>query len=114
MPAACVQQEARGDAALVALCNGGDAQERARAFDALYRCHRGFVLFVAHRFTHDEDAAADIAQETFLYLLRRFPPVGDGIHLQAKLDTLLYPFRCVMRLRAKKGAEACHTLENLD
>lgn len=90
MPAACAEQEARGDAALVALCNGSDAQERARAFDALYRRHRGFVLLVARRFTHDDDAAADVAQETFLYLLRRFPPVGDGLDLRAKLDTLLY------------------------
>ena len=104
MPAACAEQEARGDAALVALCNGGDAQERARAFDALYRRHRGFVLLVARRFTHDDDEAADVAQETFLYLLRRFPPAGAGLDLHAKLDTLLYTTAKHLAMTAARNA----------
>lgn len=105
MPAACERQEARGDAALVAQCNGGDPQERARAFDALYRRHRGFVSSVAHRFTHDDDTAADVEQETFLYLFRRFPPTGKGLVLNAKLDTLLYQTAKHLALSAERNSE---------
>lgn len=105
MPAACEGQEACDDDALVARCNGGDPQERASAFDALYRRHRGFVLLVAHRFTHDDDTATDVAQEAFLYLLRRFPPHGDGLALSAKLDTLLYQATKHLALTAERNAE---------
>ena len=105
MPAACDGQEARRDAALVERCNEGDPQERARAFDALYRCHRDFVLHAAHDFTHDDDTVAEIVQETFLYLLRRFPPAGDGLVLKCQLDTLLYQTAKHLALTALRNAE---------
>ena len=81
----------RSDEELVAICNAGDALEAARAFETLYRRHRDFVLRVARRFTRDRELALDALQETFTYLLNKFPPAGDGLVLTARLSTLLYP-----------------------
>ena len=81
----------RSDNALIAACNDGNAREAARAFEILYQRHKDYVLRVALRFVPDTDTALDVLQETFLYLLRRFPPTGPGINLTAKLTTLLYP-----------------------
>ena len=81
----------RSDEELVAVCNAGDAHEAARAFEALYRRHRDFVLRVARRFTRDRELALDALQETFAYLLNKFPPAGQGLTLTARLPTLLYP-----------------------
>ena len=81
----------RSDNALIAVCNDGSAREAARAFEVLYRRHKDYVLRVALRFVPDTDTALDVLQETFLYLLRQFPPAGPGIELTARLTTLLYP-----------------------
>jgi RNA polymerase sigma-70 factor (ECF subfamily) len=81
----------RSDEDLVAICNNGDAHDSARAFEALYRRHRDFVLRVARRFTRDRELALDALQETFAYLLGKFPPSGEGLVLTARLQTLLYP-----------------------
>ncbi|HET8696465.1 MAG TPA: sigma-70 family RNA polymerase sigma factor [Gammaproteobacteria bacterium] len=81
----------RTDAELIEACNRGGPDEAARAFEALYRRHRDFVLRVARRFTRDADLALDALQETFTYLLRKFPPPGEGLLLTARLQTLLYP-----------------------
>lgn len=75
----------------MAICNRGDSASSAAAFEALYRRHRDYVLRVALRFAPDIDAALDVLQETFLHLLRRFPPGGAGLELTARLTTLLYP-----------------------
>jgi RNA polymerase sigma-70 factor (ECF subfamily) len=83
--------ERRSDEELVAICNVGDATEAAQAFAVLYRRHRDFVLRVARRFTHDRELALDALQETFTYLLNKFPPAGSGLELTARLSTLLYP-----------------------
>ena len=71
------------DVVLVAAINGGDAA----AFEVLYFRHREWVAGLAFRFTGDSDAALDVMQETFLYLLRKFP----GFRLTANLKTFLYP-----------------------
>lgn len=81
----------RSDEELVAICNRGGGEEAARAFESLYRRHRDFVLRVARRFTHDRDNALDALQETFAYLLGKFPPAGQGLTLTSHLSTLLYP-----------------------
>lgn len=85
------RQDPRSDETLVEVCNEGDAREAAEAFEALYRRHTDYVLRVALRFVPDTDTALDVLQETFAYLLRRFPPTGEGLELTAKLTTLLYP-----------------------
>jgi RNA polymerase sigma factor (sigma-70 family) len=73
----------RTDAELVADANAGDAA----AFEAIYLCHRDWVLRVACRFTHDQSEALDVLQETFLLLLRKFP----GFELTSRMTTFLYP-----------------------
>jgi RNA polymerase sigma-70 factor (ECF subfamily) len=94
----------RSDEELVAACNVGDAESAAAAFEALYSRHRNFVLRVARRFTGDRDLALDALQETFTYLLRKFPPGGTGLHLTAKLETLLYPVAKSSAITARRKA----------
>lgn len=79
------------DASLVDLCNGGSPREASRAFNALYRRHKSFVLRVVMSVLPDNSLALDALQETFTWLLRRFPPTGEGLQLTAKMTTLLYP-----------------------
>lgn len=85
------QRDSRSDEALVEICNHGDARAAEAAFEALYLRHKDYVLRVALRFSPDIDTALDALQDTFVQLLRRFPPTGEGITLTAKLTTLLYP-----------------------
>ena len=76
------------DAQLVERANAGDGS----AFSTLYRRHRDYVVRVARRFAGDDDLALDAAQETFLYLLGKFPPPrGRRLILTARLTSLLYP-----------------------
>lgn len=79
------------DAVLVDICNHGDSRAAELAFETLYKRHKDFVLRVALRFAPDNDSALDALQETFTYLLRRFPPEGPGLTLTANLTSLLYP-----------------------
>lgn len=81
----------RTDAELVRLCNEGGATEAARSFEALYARHRDYVMRVAFRFVRDPDIALDVLQDTFTYLLHKFPPPGEGLVLTAQLTSLLYP-----------------------
>ena len=81
----------RSDRELVELCNRGDRDEAVQGFETLYRRHRDYVTRVALRFGADRDAAVDVLQETFLYLLKKFPPTGEGLVLTAQLRSLLYP-----------------------
>ena len=76
-------EASRSDIELVAAINRGDAA----AFDVLYFRHRDWVAALAYRFTGDSNASLDVLQETFLYLLRKFP----GFRLTASLKTFLYP-----------------------
>lgn len=81
----------RSDADLVDACNRGDRREATRAFEALYKRHKDYVLRVALRYVNDNDTALDALQETFTYVLRKFPPSGDGITLTARFTSFLYP-----------------------
>ncbi len=72
-----------GDLLLVARVNAGEPE----AFDALVERYSGWVHALAMRFTADPGDAADVVQEVFLYLLRKFP----GFELRARLSTFLYP-----------------------
>ncbi len=85
------KRDPRSDAALVQTCNQDDSRAAQAAFEAIYLRHKDYVLRVALRFTPDIDLALDALQDTFVQLLRRFPPAGDGITLTARLTTLLYP-----------------------
>lgn len=73
----------RTDLELVDALNGGDGL----AFDVLYFRHRDWVMRLAMRLTGNHDDALDVLQETFAYLVRKFP----GFVLTAGLTTFLYP-----------------------
>lgn len=71
------------DEALVDAANRG----RAEAFEALYRRYRTWTIHLAERLTGDHELALDVCQETFLYLLKKFP----GFELRASFKAVLYP-----------------------
>jgi RNA polymerase sigma-70 factor, ECF subfamily len=73
----------RTDQQLVAAINAGDHA----SFDALYWRYRDFVLRLARRWTASDDDALDVAQETFLYLAKKFP----GFRLTSAMTSFLYP-----------------------
>ena len=75
--------DSRTDNDLVAAANAGDAS----ALEALYLRHRDWVIGLAWRFTADREIALDVCQETFTYLLGKFP----GFRLTAAMTTFLYP-----------------------
>lgn len=87
----------RSDHELVAAANAGDAS----AFSAIYLRHRDWVVNLAYRFCADRDLALDILQETFLYLLKKFP----GFELRCELRSFLYPVvkHLALNARAKAG-----------
>ena len=68
---------------LIESANEGDAD----AFEALYRRYRDWVYSLAWRFTGNQQDALDVLQETFTYLLGKFP----GFSLTASMTTFLYP-----------------------
>lgn len=57
------------------------------AFDAIYHRYKEWVVSLATRLTGDADLALDVLQETFLYLLSKFP----DFKLTSRLTTFLYP-----------------------
>lgn len=71
------------DEELVQRANRGDAA----AFEALYHRYRDWVYRLAWRFTGNQADALDVLQETFTYLLGKFP----GFRLTASMTTFLYP-----------------------
>jgi RNA polymerase sigma-70 factor (ECF subfamily) len=73
----------RSDQDLIAAANAGDTG----AFEALYRRYKDWVVSLAMRLTGDADQALDVLQETFIYLLSKFP----GFVLTSRLTTFLYP-----------------------
>jgi RNA polymerase sigma-70 factor (ECF subfamily) len=73
----------RSDQQLIAAANSGDAE----AFEALYGRYKDWVVSLAMRLTGDADLALDVLQETFIYLLSKFP----GFVLTSRLTTFLYP-----------------------
>lgn len=71
------------DHELIELANRGDSD----AFEALYYRYRDWVYRLAWRFTGNRSDALDVLQETFTYLLRKFP----GFELTSTMTTFLYP-----------------------
>ena len=71
------------DQELIQLINEGDTD----AFEILYRRYRDWVFRLAWRFTGNQQDTLDVLQETFIYLLGKFP----GFNLTASMTTFLYP-----------------------
>jgi RNA polymerase sigma-70 factor (ECF subfamily) len=84
----------RSDEALVAGINAGDES----AFEALYYRYRDWVVRLAYRFCGSEADALDVLQDTFAYLLRKFP----GFALSARMTTFLYPVIKNLALAARR------------
>ncbi|MCY3604693.1 MAG: sigma-70 family RNA polymerase sigma factor [Gammaproteobacteria bacterium] len=97
-----IRFDSLSDPELVEICNSGAREDATAAFGLLYRRHRDYVTRVALRFSFDREIAADTLQETFLYLLRKFPPGGEGLFLTARLRSLLYPVAKNLTLTALK------------
>jgi RNA polymerase sigma-70 factor, ECF subfamily len=92
------------DAELIAAINQGSHA----AFETLYRRHRDWTVNLAFRFTGDEALALDVMQETFLYLLRKFP----GFELRASLRTFLYPAVRNLSIAARRKAGRCQAADS--
>lgn len=73
----------KSDQELIELINKGDLE----AFETLYYRYRDWVYQLAWRFTGNGEQALDVLQETFTYLLSKFP----GFKLTARMTTFLYP-----------------------
>jgi RNA polymerase sigma-70 factor (ECF subfamily) len=71
------------DQELIELANKGDSD----AFEVLYRRYRDWVYRLAWRFTGNQSDALDALQETFTYLLGKFPV----FELTASMTSFLYP-----------------------
>lgn len=86
----------KSDRELIELANNGDPD----AFEALYFRHRDWVYRLAWRFTGNQQDALDVLQETFTYLLGKFP----GFELTASMTTFMYPAvkHISAAIRAKK------------
>jgi RNA polymerase sigma-70 factor, ECF subfamily len=92
-----LHEDSRADQELIAAANAGDAA----AFEALYFRYRDWVASLAHRFIGDRDLALDVLQETFLYLLQKFP----GFVLTCQLKTFLYPAVRNLSIAARRKAQ---------
>jgi len=73
----------KSDRELIKLANKGDPD----AFETLYNRYRDWVYRLAWRFTGNQADALDVLQETFVYLLSKFP----GFKLTVSMTTFLYP-----------------------
>jgi RNA polymerase sigma-70 factor (ECF subfamily) len=87
----------QSDHELIDSANTGDAE----AFEALYCRYRDWVYRLAWRFTGSRDQSLDVLQETFFYLLKKFP----GFKLTCSMTTFLYPVvkHVSLTMRRKTG-----------
>jgi len=98
--------ESLNDEMLIALINEGDDS----AFDALYHRHRHWVAGLAYRLLGDHSLAMDVLQETFLYVLRKFP----GFKLTCQFRSFLYPAVRNLAIAARKKAARLQDSEGID
>ena len=99
-----LKSDSRSDPELIAAINDGDSN----AFEALYYRYRDWVVSLAYRFTGDRELALDVLQETFLYLVKKFP----GFKLTAQLKTFLYPAVRNLSIAARRKAGRFQSVEN--
>lgn len=99
-------EDTRADEALIALINQGDAE----AFEVLYRRHRDWVVNLAFRLMGDRQLALDVLQETFLYVLRKFP----GFVLTCQFRSFLYPAVRNLSIAARQKSARIQSSEAID
>lgn len=88
----------RSDDELIQAANRGETA----AFEALYLRYRDWTRRLAYRFTRNPQDALDVLQDTFAYLLKKFP----GFELKAKMTTFLYPVVKNAALARRRGQHA--------
>lgn len=98
MPDTRAGSSVKSDRELIDAINAGDAN----AFEQLYLRYRDWVYRLAWRLTDNHADALDVLQETFTYLLKKFP----GFELTASMTTFLYPAvkHLALNLRQRKSA----------
>ena len=84
----------KSDQELIEAINKGQSE----AFEVLYYRYRDWVYNLAWRFTGNRDDALDVLQETFTYLLNKFP----DFKLTAAMTTFFYPVVKHISLNIKK------------
>jgi len=89
-------QTSATDEELVAAANRGEEW----GFEGLYHRYRDWVVSLALRLTGQESLALDVMQETFIYLLGKFP----GFKLTARMKTFLYPAVKNLSIGARRKA----------
>jgi RNA polymerase sigma-70 factor (ECF subfamily) len=92
-----VPDDPRTDQQLIAALNRADFA----AFAPLYERHKDWVYRLATRYTGEHNAALDVVQEAFAYLLAQFP----GFKLTARLTTYLYPVVKNIALSGKRRSK---------
>ena len=93
------------DAQLIDAANAGNVD----AFAKLYTRYQHWVTDLAYRFTHDSDLALDVLQDTFEYVLSKFP----GFVLEANMKTFLYPVVRHIAISSQSKARRLSYGENL-
>lgn len=73
----------------------------ASSFEKIVREHQGMVFSLAYRFLRDSSLAEDLAQEVFLDLYRKAPPVKSPQHLRFWLRKVT-AHRCIDYSRRKR------------
>jgi RNA polymerase sigma-70 factor, ECF subfamily len=101
MPDSSPTPDPRTDSELVRAINAGEDD----AFEALYRRYRDWVHQQAYRQTGDHDAALDVVQDTFLYLVGKVP----HLRLTASVRTFLYPVVKHLAQAARRKAGRFHS-----
>lgn len=94
------------DEALIARMNQGEES----AFAALYERHRDWVAALAFRMVGDHALAMDVLQETFLYVLRKFP----GFTLTCQFRSFLYPAVRNLAIAARQKAARLQNTADLN
>lgn len=94
------------DAELIAAANNGDVA----AFNALYFRYRDWVVRLARRTSGNDDDALDVLQETFKYVLSKFP----RLTLTASMTTFLYPVVNNLSIAARRKRLRLASADGLD
>ena len=92
------------DGGLIALANRG----RADAIETLYLRYRDWVVRQAFRYTRSRDDTLDVLQETFAYLISKFP----NFELRSKMTTFLFPVVRSLSLTLINKRSRTTSLEN--
>lgn len=99
------ENDERSDQELISAANAGDPL----AFEVIYFRYRDWAVNLAFRFSGDREQALDVMQETFIYLLKKFP----GFTLTCQMKSFLYPVVKHLALKARANSSRYQSGEEL-